>query len=85
MLKSHNIRRELDQTHTLKDKGQGIELVKWAFFDRGGASSRNQGPKKKDLPPTIKTTTSEPPAQCLNLGLSETIGLVRILIVITSE
>ena len=65
--------RELDQTHALKDKGQGIELVKWAFFDRGGAS-RNQGPKK-DLPPTIKTTKSEPPAHCSHLRL---LGFFRL-------
>ena len=65
--------RELDQTHALKDKGQGIELVKWAFFYRGGAS-RNQGPKK-DLPPTIKTTKSEPPAHCSHLRLLKFIRL----------
>ena len=65
--------RELDQTHALKDKGQGIELVKWAFFDRGGAS-RNQGPKK-DLPPTIKTTKSEPPAHCSHVRL---LGFIRL-------
>ena len=65
--------RELDQTHALKDKGQGIELVKWAFFDRGGAS-RNQGPKK-DLPPTIKTTKSEPPSHCSHLRL---LGFIRL-------
>ena len=69
--------RELDQTHALKDKGQGIELVKWAFFDRGGAS-RNQGPKK-DLPPTIKTTKSEPPAHCSHLRLLGFIRLDKIL------
>ena len=30
-----------------KDKGQGIELVKWAFFDRGGERKQKSRTKKR--------------------------------------